>query len=224
MDALRFGVLEQQQRAAHMTFEGRPLRLFDSNVSLPPPPPKPPKTQTKKAPPPNPVEGHATGKVTDETKDAIRAMLARGLPMPVIARQAGVSVKTVSRVKHPKTTAKAQAAACAVDVWQVREQQQPPVQAEAPAPAPACEAAGPLAEPARMHILDWCKRMAGYDFSAAPAHCQPKKARTYGRGLTHYQINVALRSDHAPTIGMSINSRPRVSVSAIAQSIAQIFA
>ncbi|MGQ7938863.1 hypothetical protein [Paraburkholderia sp. D1E] len=87
--------------------------------------------------------------------------------------------------------------------------------------------AAPAAEPQRLHILDWGRRMAGYEFSTPEQQRKPEKGRSHSKVMTHSQINSVLRSNHAPTTGMSINahsaSARERSPRAIAQSIAQLF-
>ncbi|WP_429327191.1 hypothetical protein [Paraburkholderia sp. GAS348] len=81
----------------------------------------------------------------------------------------------------------------------------------------------PAGEPQRLHILDWGRRMAGYEFSTAPEHCQPGKGRSHGKGMTHHQLNLFIRSDRGPSSGMNINAHSERKPQSM-QSIALLFA
>ena len=71
----------------------------------------------------------------------------------------------------------------------------------------------------RTFVLDWGRRMSGYEYSDIPVHCLPKKSRSRGKTCTSAQLQMLMRSNHAPTTATTINSRPR----AISQSIPSLF-
>lgn len=215
----RLGLLAVQERHARRVYEGQPVKLLDTNVSLPPPPP--PQSTPPKAPPTQKVsslpmadrrhmvravtaEGKTKWKLSAEALAEVRRRIAACDSLGNIARSMRLSPATVSKIARSIRAA------------------------SAAAPAPACEATDPLRvlpyEPARTHILDWGRRMAGYEFSTMSEACRPKKGPSHSKGYTADQMNNVIRSTRPPTAGMSINTKPAPVQSQIAvQSIAQLF-
>lgn len=71
-----------------------------------------------------------------------------------------------------------------------------------PAPTPTCLPATP--EPMRLHVLDWQRRMSGYEFSDPPAGCLPRKAHKRLCSMTREQLGETLRS-HGVLVALAIN-------------------
>lgn len=87
----------------------------------------------------------------------------------------------------------------AVPVAAVADVERP---APKPAPTPTCLPATP--EPMRLHLLDWQRRMGGYEFSSPPAGCLPRKAHKRINTMTRGQLSESLRS-HGVTVALAIN-------------------
>jgi hypothetical protein len=200
----RLNLLLQQERSARTVYEGRPLEFFARNVSLPPRPDKPPKKQPK---PPR----RAHNRISDERALEIWHAHEQGLTNNQIRRATGIADATVARVlSEPRPSLRPPAApvsdASAGHLLQLHTDMR--------SPAPAGER-----EPQRLGVLEWAARLGRIEFSAPDQH-KPKKGRSRGKGFTHHQVQQLLRSNHSPSIGMSINTKPR----AIVQSIATLFA
>ena len=210
MDALRTGLLDQQQRQARTQYDGEPLAKYRTFYSPSLPPSADPPTTAKPSPKPPRL---AHNRLTDDEARAIWNLRDAGHTKVEIARATGRSTLAVDRVlsedRPPAPPVKVAEAS--------------PSESDAPAPAPDTRpvrpSAAPAGEPQRLHVLQWAARLGRIEFSTALEDCQPKKGRSHSKGYTADQMSNVIRSTRPPTAGMSINTRPR----ALVQSIAQIF-
>ena len=209
--AERMHLLQQQEHARRLTFDGRPspCRRRDS---LPPP------TEDSQQPRPcNAIE---------------RAMLA-GVALEDIESAFGVSHSTLQEIRHrllnPKPAEPAPkpaqadrnavfngASADKLQAHVARSSEStrtraalariPVAEAGFAAPAPVPVRA--RADAPRTHVLDWAQRMSAYAYTPAPDGCIPRKSKLAKgrRGLTHQQLNEAFYA--SPASG-EINAKPQ---------------
>lgn len=111
MEALRYGLLEQQQRFARTVYEGRAPEFLEGNQSLPPPPDKPVDARTGQ-PAEQHAEQHAESvagewkkpikpkKYSPEQLEQVRTLLNQGLNLREVAEATGVIMSSVKYLKN----------------------------------------------------------------------------------------------------------------------------
>lgn len=217
MDALRTGLLDQQQRQARTQYDGEPLAKYRTFYSPSLPPPADPPTKAKPSPKPPRL---AHNRLTDDEARAIWCLRDAGHTKVEIARATGRSTLAVDRVLS-EDRPPAPAPATSLTPRPVKVAEASPSEPDAPAPDTRPvrrSSAAPAGEPQRLHVLQWADRLSRIEFDGQPEQGKPKRGRSRGKGFTHHQVQHLLRSNHAPSIAMDINSRPKA-----LQSIAQIF-
>ncbi|NYH13546.1 hypothetical protein [Paraburkholderia bryophila] len=170
MEALRTFIVSEMKRAEAVVYEGRPLPVFRGE-SLPPAPDEP---QTPKSGKPRTLSA--------EVLTEIRRRLGAGDSLTRVANALGVSVSRVFTEKERMRAEAAPAASFAVEAV--------PEVATPAKPTPVVLSASP--EGQRLHVLDWGRRMAAWQFEGEPSQGKPKKRPKCINPLTRKQARTAL--------------------------------